>query len=98
MRRDTNSMNKSDFAFDHKDEQHQDYWFKVSVETQKQLTDHYMEQSMVAVTEVVFCPPEDVVGVKCLFPFNYIVVDGSDNDALKNVLKSLVRDVDGGSQ
>ena len=68
---------------------HIDYWFKVSGETEKELTDKYMEMCMVGVTEVVYSKDEDIVGVKRMFPFNYDVVL-SDDESLKELLKSII--------
>lgn len=72
---------------------HIDYWFNVGGETEKELTDKYMEMCMVGVTEVVYSKDEDVVGIKRLFPFNYDVVL-SDDESLKELLKSIIYDVE----
>lgn len=82
-------MNAKDFIFDHVDEQYQDYWFKVIGNTKKELTEQYMEMSMVEVTEVVYSVKENIVGVKQLFPFNYQVIESTDK-GLKNLLIDLV--------
>jgi len=87
-------MRKEDFAFDHKDEEYQDYWFNVSGETADELADKHMEMCMVGVTEVVYSKVEDFVGVKCLFPFNYHVVT-SDDPALKEMMLSLIEAIPG---
>lgn len=84
-------MRKEDFKLgitEYKDG-HIDYWFNVSGETEKELTDKYMEMCMVGVTEVVYSKDEDVVGIKRLFPFNYDVVL-SDDESLKELLKSII--------
>lgn len=83
-------MKKEDFKFDRKECEtgHEDYWFKVSGETKKELTEKYMEQSMVSITDCVYSKDEDVVGLKRLFPFNYDVVL-CDNNELKQTLKEL---------
>ncbi len=76
-------MNAEDFIFDHVDEQYQDYWFKVIGNTKKELTEQYMEMSMVEVTEVVYSVKENIVGVKQLFPFNYQVIGSTDKGLRK---------------
>lgn len=83
-------INKKDFELIRKDitEQHEDYWFKVSGDSKNFLTDEYMEQAMIEVTDVVYSLDEDAVGVKRLFLFNFDVVL-SDNKELKNILREL---------
>lgn len=83
-------MKKEDFKFDRKECEtgHEDYRFKVSGETKKELTEKYMEQSMVSITDCVYSKDEDVVGLKRLFSFNYDVVL-CDNNELKQTLKEL---------
>lgn len=85
-------MKAGDFTLDRVDGEHghEDYWFKVSGDTERELTEEYMEQSMVSVTECVYSKDEDIVGVKRLFPFNFNVVI-SDNEELKQILKRLVQ-------
>lgn len=83
-------MRKEDFELERKDTEtgHEDYWFKVSGKTEKELTEKYMEQCMVSVTGCVYSKDEDVVGIKRLFPFNYDVILCND-DQLKQILKEL---------
>ena len=83
-------MNAKDFIFDRYDSEYEDYWFKVTGDTKKELTDKYMEMCMVEVTEVVYSVKEDIVGVKQLFPFNYQVVQSNDK-TLKALLIDLVK-------
>ena len=83
-------MNAKDFIFDHYDSEYEDYWFKVIGDTQKELTDKYMEMCMVEVTEVVYSIKEDIVGVKQLFPFNYQVIESTD-ETLRNLLINLTK-------
>lgn len=85
-------MKKSDFRFHKKGNEYGDYWFYVDGETQAELTDRHMEQSMVAVTEVVYSKAEDIVGVRLLFPFNTMVVFDQDSE-LRNTLVDLVREI-----
>lgn len=82
-------MRKEDFVFDHIDDEHEDYWFKVVGETKVELTNKYMEMCMVSVTEVVYSNKEKVLGIKRLFPFNYDVIM-PDDDELKGILASMV--------
>lgn len=83
-------MNTKDFIFDHYDSEYEDYWFKVIGDTQKELTDKYMEMCMVEVTAVVYSIKEDIVGVKQLFPFNYQVIESTD-ETLRNLLINLTK-------
>ena len=84
-------MKKEDFKFKeiNGDSGHIDYWFSVEGETEKELTDKYMEQGMIGVTEVVYSKDADMVGVKRQFPWNFDVI--VDNDSLlKELLKSII--------
>ena len=83
-------MNTKDFIFDHYDSEYEDYWFKVIGDTQKELTDKYMEMCMIEVTGVVYSVKGDVVGVKQLFPFNYQVIESTD-ETLRNLLINLTK-------
>ena len=87
-------MRKEDFKFKEVDRNsgHIDYWFYVNGEAEKELTNKYMEMCMVRVIEVVYSKDEDIVGIKRLFPFNYDVVL-SDDESLKELLKSIIQDV-----
>lgn len=85
-------MNAKDFIFDHYDSEYEDYWFKVTGDTKKELTDKYMEMCMVEVIEVVYSVKEDIVGVKQLFPFNYQVIESTD-ETLKNLLIDLIKNL-----
>ena len=83
-------MKKEDFKFKeiNGDNNHIDYWFSVEGETEKELTDKYMEQGMVGVTEVVYSKDEDIVGVKRQFHWNFdVIID--DDISLKELLKSI---------
>lgn len=83
-------MKESDFIFDRiEGGKYCDYWFRVTGETQKELTGRYMEQSMVAVTEAVFSVQDGQWGIKRLFPFNYEVITPSDDKELYEMLKSV---------
>lgn len=85
-------MDAKDFIFDHYDSEYEDYWFKVTGDTKKELTDKYMEMCMVEVTEVVYSVKEDIVGVKQLFPFDYQVIESTDG-TLKNLLIDLTKNL-----
>ena len=85
-------MNAKDFIFDHYDSEYEDYWFKVTENTKKELTGKYMEMCMVEVTGVVYSVKEDIVGVKQLFPFNYQVIESTD-ETLKNLLIDLIKNL-----
>ena len=80
-------MKREDFIFDHMDDEYEEYWFRV-VSYPKD------EMCMVSVTEVVYSNKEQALGVKRLFPFNYDVIMPDDTE-LKDMLKSLVNEVNG---
>ena len=91
-------MNKKDFTMSRIDKEHghEDYWFKVTGETQKELENEYMEMSMLEIPAVVYSKDEDVVGIERLFPFNPNVVL-SEDEKLKALLKELVENYDQGN-
>ena len=83
-------LNKSDFVLSKHDtpDGHNDYWYKVSGDSRKELEDNYWEMCMVGIVEVVYSKDEDAVGVKQVYPFNFNVVMSSDDD-LKTLLREL---------
>ena len=85
---------KENFKFDHVVEAngHKDYWFKTDTVSDDELTDKYMEQGMVGVTDVIYSKDEDFVGIKRLFPFSFDVITPDDRE-LKNILKELVKEM-----
>lgn len=85
-------MRKEDFVFDHRDDEFEDYWFRVTGDTKDELTAKYMEMCMVEVTGVVYSRKENLLGVKRLFPFNYDVIT-PDDDKLKDIVVSIVNDM-----
>lgn len=87
-------MNKEDFVFDRLDKEYEDYWFKVEGKSKEILTEKYMEQSMISVTDVVYSKKEDVIGIKRLFPFNYHVAMDNDNVELKEILMELIENIE----
>lgn len=84
-------MNKSDFIFDRiEGGKYCDYWFRVIGETKTELTNRYMEQSMIEVSEVSFSIQDGQIGVKKLFPFNnYSVVTNPKDKELQKVLEEV---------
>lgn len=83
-------MKIKDFVFDRVDGgEYYDHWFHVVGETRKELTDKYMEQSMVTVTDVVFSPRDGQFGIRRQFPFNYDVISPDDKE-LYETLKRVV--------
>ena len=87
-------MNKSDFKFIRKDDQMQDYWFKVSGETKKELTSKYMEQGMIEVSHVVLSLVDNALGIQKEFLFNsYVPLDNHNNQELKNLLLELIETI-----
>lgn len=85
-------MKAEDFKLEKVDRnnEHEDYWFKVSGETKQKLTEMYMEQGMIEVTKCVYSKDENVVVIKKLFPFNFDMVV-SDNEELKQILRQLAQ-------
>lgn len=73
-------MRKEDFEFYTITEPHKDCWFKISGETEKELTRKYMEQSMVSVTEAVYSLEDYRYGLKRLFPFNFDIIEPDDKE------------------
>ncbi len=83
-------MKETDFILDRiEGGKYCDYWFRVIGETKKELTDRYMEQSMVEVTEAVFSIQDGQWGIKRLFPFNYDVITPSEDKELYTMLKNV---------
>ena len=87
-------MIAEDFVFDKREhnERYDDYWFDVVGASAKELTDEYMEQSMVGVTSVVYSVTDGVLGVRRQFPFNYDVIT-PNNPELKDIIKSIVEEM-----
>lgn len=79
-------MNATDFVFKECDLTHNDLWFDIVGDTKKELTDKYMEQCMVCVSEAVFSIQDRQWGIKRVFPFNYDVITPDDNE-LYEILK-----------
>lgn len=81
-------LKREDFVFDRVDGgEYCDYWFNVVGETKEELTVRYMEQSMIAVTSVVFSIQDGQWGVRRQFPFNYDVITPQDAE-LYEMIKS----------
>lgn len=86
-------MNKSDFEFIRKDDKMQDYWFKVNGETKEELTNKYMEQSMIEVSHVVLSLVDNALGIQKEFLFNSYVSLDNNNPELKNLLLELIETI-----
>ena len=87
-------MDKTNFKFvrlDNSDD-HRDYWFKTDSTSDKELTERYMEESMIGVAKVVYSKDDGMVGIQRLFPFNFDVIV-PDYLELKNILKELVEEM-----
>lgn len=84
-------MDKTNFKFIRLDspDKFKDYWFETDKISDKELSQKYMEQSMVGVTSVVYCKSHDVLGIERLFPFNSDIIICDDNE-LKKILKELI--------
>jgi hypothetical protein len=81
-------MKREDFIFKKTDALYGDYWFDIVGDTAGELTDRYMEQSMVGVTVAVFSIQDGQWGIRRQFPFNYDVIT-PDDDELYELLKSV---------
>ena len=81
-------MNATDFVFKECDLTHNDLWFDIVGDTKKELTDKYMEQCMVCVSEAVFSMSDGEYGIKRIFPFNFDVISPDDSE-LYRLLKSV---------
>ena len=84
-------MKMEDFELVRKDinDSHKDYYFKVSGESQKQLTEKYYEEGMTEVTRCIYSKDEDIIGIQRQYQFNYDVII-IKNKQLKNILISLI--------
>lgn len=76
-------MQKEDFEFYTMIEPYKDCWFKISGDTQKELTEKYMEQSMIGITEAVYSLEDHSYGLKRQFPFNFDVIKLDDKKLAK---------------
>ncbi len=87
-------MNKSDFKFKElkQEDEHEDYWFTVSGNSQKELENEYKEMCMVGIESVVYSKDEDLVGIKRIFHFNWDVIISEDNN-LKSILIELSSEI-----
>ena len=87
-------MDKTNFKFERLDspDKYMDYWFKTNSVSDAELSEKYMEQSMVGITEVVYSKYSDVIGLKRIFPFNFDVIT-TDDPELKSILKELVEEM-----
>lgn len=86
-------MNKADFTFDKitSDDGFVDIWFKVDGETKKELTDRYMEQSMIEVLGTVYGTTDGRIGVKRLFPFYFDVIMVIDSE-LSQMMADIIQE------
>jgi len=84
-------MNRDDFVFVGADARYGDYRFDIVGDTARELTERYMEQSMVGVTGAVFTMQDGWWGIRRQFTFNYDVIT-PDDDELYDLLKSVAFD------
>lgn len=87
-------MDKTNFKFIRLDspDNFKDYWFKTDKVSDKELSQKYMEQSMVGVTEVVYCKYNGEIGIKRIFPFNFDVIVVNDPE-LRSILEELIEEL-----
>ena len=84
-------MKKADFKLYNKDIEYEDYWFRVSGESKDELTQLYMEQSLIEVDEVVYSKVDDLVVAHLIFPFN-TVFELDYNQQLRDILLELIEE------
>ena len=87
-------MDKTNFNFIRLDspDKFKDYWFKTDKISDKELSQKYMEQSMIGITEVVYCKDNGTIGIKRIFPFNFDVVVVNDLE-LMSILEELIEEL-----
>lgn len=87
-------MDKTNFKFIRLDspDKFKDYWFKTDKISDKELSQKYMEQSMIGITEVVYCKDNETMGIKRVFPFNFDVVVVNDPE-LRSILEELIEEM-----
>ena len=87
-------MDKTNFIFTRlvSPNKFKDYWFETDKISNEELSKKYMEQSMIGITEVVYCKYNGIMGVKRVFPFNFDVVVVDDPE-LRNILEELIEEM-----
>lgn len=87
-------MDKTNFKFIrlNSPNKFKDYWFKTDKISDKELSQKYMEQSMIGITEVVYCKDNGKMGIKRVFPFNFDMVVVNDPE-LRSILEKLVEEM-----
>lgn len=87
-------MDKTNFKFIRLDssDKFKDYWFKTDKVSDKELSQKYMEQSMIGITKVVYCKDNREIGIKRIFPFNFDVVVVNDPE-LRSILEELIEEL-----
>lgn len=87
-------MDKTNFKFvrlDNSDD-HRNYWFETDKISNEELSNKYMAQSMIGITEVVYCKYNGNMGVKRIFPFNFDIVVVDDPE-LRSILEELIEEL-----
>lgn len=87
-------MDKTNFKFIRIDspDKFKDYWFETDKISNEELSKKYMMQSMIGITEVVYCKSNGVIGIKRVFPFNFDVIIANDPE-LRGILEELIEEV-----
>lgn len=87
-------MDKTNFKFIRIDspDKFKDYWFETDKISNEELSKKYMMQSMIGITEVVYCKSNGVIGIKRVFPFNFDVIIVHDPE-LRGILEELIEEV-----
>ena len=87
-------MDKTNFKFVKLDspDKFKDYWFETDKISNEELSKKYMAQSMIGITEVVYCKYNGIMGIKRIFPFNFDIVIVDDPE-LRSILKELIEEM-----
>lgn len=84
-------MKNADFKLSRYDEATKDFWFEVSGESQKELTNKYFEQGMVEVSHVVYSLGDNSWAIQREFIFNTNMMTPKDKD-IEDFLKNLAEE------
>ncbi len=82
-------MKPSDFILERVTARYGAYWFRVTGETKRELTERYMEQSMIEVPEVVFYIQDGQFSVKRVFPSYCDVIENPLDKELQSMLEKV---------
>lgn len=86
-------MKEADFVLDKIDGDGYNYWFRVVGETKNELTQKYMEPSMIEVSGAMFSLLSGQWGIKRRFPSNCDVITPKDDKELYDILQNVARKI-----